>query len=147
MTNYAYSIKTSRVREPDFPYQGQQISCTSELVDFVKMLQSSDIEKFISIHLDTQNKVICLQIINGTVNQATVYPREVIRHALLSGATALILVHNHPSGNIQPSESDIKVTRIITEAAKLFEIVVHDHVIVGENYKSYSFRDSGMMPL
>ena len=146
-SQYAYSIKTSRIKEPDFPYQGQEISCTSELLEFVKTLQSADIEKLIAIYLDVQNQVICLQIINGTVNQASVYPREIIRHALLSGASAIILVHNHPSGNMRPSEADQRITKVIVEAGRLMDIKVHDHVIVGENYKFYSFREEGILPL
>jgi len=145
MKNYAYSIKTSRVKEKDFPYEGQSITCTSELVAFAKSLQDSDVEKMLSVYLDAQNRVICLQVMNGTVNQAVVYPREIIRHALLSGACAVILVHNHPSGVVRPSEADIRVTKTIQEAGKLLDIMVHDHIVIGENNRFFSFREQGLI--
>ena len=83
---YAYSLKTERVKEKDFPYAGEQITSTSELLNFVHKLQDSDIEKFLVLYLDAQNQLVCVQIIQGTVNQAVIYPREVFKHALLSGA-------------------------------------------------------------
>ena len=133
MKNYAYSN------------EGQSITCTSELVAFAKSLQDSDVEKMLSVYLDAQNRVICLQVMNGTVNQAVFYPREIIRHALLSGACAVILVHNHPSGVVMPSEADIRVTNTIKEAAKLLDIMVHDHIVIGENNRFFSFREQGII--
>ncbi len=115
---YAYSIKTTKVKEKDFPYEGQQITCTAELVKFARDLHDSDIEKMLVVYLDAQNKIICIKIDKGTVNQAVVYPREIIRHALIANASALILIHNHPSGNIRPSDADIRLTRTITETGK-----------------------------
>jgi DNA repair protein RadC len=142
--NCAYSIKTSRVKEPDFPYHGQSITCTSELVEFAKILQSADVEKMLTLYMDAQNHVVCIQMTTGTVNYAVVYPREVIRHALLTGAAAIILVHNHPSGEVKPSDADIVITRKIQEAAKLLEILVLDHIIIGEN-RFFSFREMGTL--
>lgn len=141
---YAYSLKTERVKETDFPYAGEQLTCTSELLNFVHKLQDSDIEKFLILHLDAQNQLVCVQIMQGTVNQAVVYPREVFKHALLSGASAVILVHNHPSGHPKPSDADIRMTKTIQEFAKMIEILVHDHLIVaGERF--FSFREEGLM--
>ncbi len=145
MKNCAYSIKTTRVKEPDFPYQGQKITCTSELVGFAKSLQDADIEKFLTIYLDQDNTVICIQVTTGTINQAVVYPREVIRHALLVNATALILVHNHPSENVRPSEADIRLTRTLKETAQNLELLIHDHIIIGGT-RFFSFREEGLMP-
>ena len=142
--NCAYSIKTSRVKEPDFPYAGQQITCTSELVEFAKSLQNADIEKMLTLYMDAQNHVICIQMTTGTVNYAVAYPREIIRHALLTGAVAIILIHNHPSGDVKPSDADIRITRTIQEAAKLLEINVLDHIIIGEK-RFCSFREEGIM--
>jgi len=106
MKSYAYSIKTSRVKEPDFPYHGQILTCTTDVVDFVKSLQDSDVEKMLVLYLDAQNKLICIQITTGVVNQAVVYPREVLRHGLLVNACGMILVHNHPSNNLKPSDRE-----------------------------------------
>jgi len=144
-TQYAYSIKTSRVKEPDFPYEGQRISCTAELLHFAHSLQDSDIEKMLTLYMDPQNAIICIQVNSGTVNQACVYPREIIRHALLVGSSSIILIHNHPSGCMKPSESDILLTRKIREVAEILDIIVHDHVIIGAKYKYFSFREEGLL--
>jgi len=141
---YAYSIKTTRVQEKDFPYNGQKITCTSELIDFAKSLQDADIEKFLTLYLDAQNHIICTQIMNGTINRTVVYPREVIRHALIVGACAIILMHNHPSGTVQPSPEDIRITRLIQEISKHLDIKVHDHVIIG-GQQFYSFLEEGTL--
>jgi DNA repair protein RadC len=80
----------------------------------------------------------------GSVDEAAVYVREVIRGAVDSHATAMILVHNHPSGDPQPSQADIRLTREIIEAARPLGIQVHDHVIVGAT-KSYSLKQMGLI--
>ena len=69
----------------------------------------------------------------GTIDHTPVYPREVVRRALELSATAIILVHNHPSGDPTPSKADIDMTRLIAETAKPLGIMVHDHIIVGKN--------------
>lgn len=143
---YAYSIKTSRVKEYDFPYSGQQISCTAELIDFLQSLRSADNEKFVALYLDAQNQMICIQTVDGIVNQAVVYPREIIRHALLVNASSIILAHNHPSGSLKPSDADIRLTRVIRETAAHLEILIHDHVIIaGDTGRFFSMREEGMM--
>jgi len=142
----AYSLKIQRVKEDDFPYQGQQLTCTSEVVEFLKSLQCADNEKFITLYLNAQNQLICLQIQNGVVDQAIVYPREVIRHALIVNASAVILAHNHPSGTIKPSEADVNITKIVCDIAKNLGIKIHDHIVVaGDSGQFYSFQDHGMM--
>ena len=143
-TSYAYSLKTERVREKDFPYNGNEISCTKELVDFAKKLQDSDIEKMIVVYLDAQNKLTGILPIMGTVNQAVVYPREVLKHALLCSAANIILIHNHPSGNCRPSESDIHLTKTIKDTARVLGLDVLDHLIIaGEKF--FSFREEGLI--
>jgi len=107
-------------------------------------LQSSDVEKFIVLYLDSQNKLICLQVTRGIVNQAVVYPREVLRHALLVNASAMILIHNHPSGSVRPSDADIRLTETIIKVAKSLELLVHDHIIIGGDSGTFhSMRESG----
>lgn len=142
---YAYSIKTSKVKEPDFPYRNQSLTCTTEVIDFVKSLQSSDVEKMIVLYTDAQNKLICIQIFRGIVNQAVIYPREVLRHGLLVNACGMILVHNHPSGNLRPSDADIRITRTMKETAITLDIALNDHFIIGENNKYFSFREEGYL--
>ena len=141
---YAYSLVTRRVKEPDFPYPQQLLTGTQAVVDFVKSLNDSDIEKMIALYLDAQNVLIAIQVMPGTVNQAVVYPREIMKHALLSSSSSLILVHNHPSGNVRPSEADIRLTKLIKDTGKCLDVTVHDHLIVSEK-GVFSFREEGMM--
>lgn len=103
------------------------------------------VEQFRVLFLDTRNRLILDEVLQrGTVNHTPVYPREVVRRALDVGATALILAHNHPSGDVTPSRADIEMTEKIVTAAKALEIVVHDHVIVGAS-ETFSFRERGLM--
>ena len=81
---------------------------------------------------------------SGTVNHTPVYPREVVRRALALGASSLVLVHNHPSGDPEPSREDLEVTRQVEQAASVMSIAVRDHVIVG-NGRWLSFRDEGLL--
>jgi len=80
----------------------------------------------------------------GTVDRAPVYPREVIKRALDLSATALILAHNHPSGDPTPSQSDIDMTHKIIDAGKTMGIVIHDHIIIGRN-DIVSFKTLGLI--
>jgi DNA repair protein RadC len=99
----------------------KQVSCTTELLDFcrTKMGGKKD-EEFCVIYLDAQNQIIDFETIQkGIVNQAVVYPRQVLESALKKKASAIILAHNHPSGHIRPSDADIRLTKSIQETAKV----------------------------
>ncbi|NQV98455.1 MAG: DNA repair protein RadC [Rhodospirillales bacterium] len=100
-------------------------------------------EQFHILFLNTKNVLIADEVQQiGTVNHTPVYPREVIRRALELGATALILVHNHPSGDPTPSAADIEMTRQIAAAGEKLDITLHDHIIMSKNGHT-SFRDIG----
>jgi DNA repair protein RadC len=102
-------------------------------------------ERFCVIYLDAQNRLTDIETIQeGIVNQAVVYPRKVLENALKQKASAVILVHNHPSGHVKPSDADIRLTKTIQETAKILDIIVHDHVIIGEN-RFFSFREEGLI--
>ena len=124
-----------------------QIACTSELLDFVRMaMGGKKDEEFCVIYLDAQNQIIEFETVQqGIANQAVVYPRQVLEKALQKKASALILAHNHPSGHVRPSDADIRLTRTIQETARALDILIHDHIIIGEN-RFFSFREEGMMP-
>lgn len=97
------------------------------------------------LYLNTKNRLLLDHLVHdGTVDEASIHPREVIKRGLDIGATALILVHNHPSGNPEPSRADIQVTHRITEAGRLLGITVHDHVIVGKEGQ-VSLRAKGLI--
>jgi len=105
----------------------------SQLIDYCRnSMAFSETELFRILFLDKRNALIADEIQQeGTVDHAPVYPREVVKRALELAASAIILIHNHPSGDPTPSRADIDMTRLIIEAADKLGIVVHDHVIVG----------------
>ncbi len=125
----------------------KQVTCTTELLDFCRtVMGGKKDEEFCVIYLDVQNQIIEFETVQrGVVNQAVVYPRQVLESALKKKASAIILAHNHPSGHVRPSDADIRLTRTIQETAKMLDILVHDHIIIGEN-RFFSFREEGMMP-
>lgn len=97
------------------------------------------------LYLDSRNRLILdQQVHDGTINEASIHPREVIGTAYNRGASAVILVHNHPSGNPEPSKADIQITQRLVEAGRLMNITVHDHVIVGRE-GHVSLRARGMI--
>ncbi len=102
-------------------------------------------EHFRIIFLNKKNEMMADEIQNsGTVDHTPAYPREIMKRALELGATALILIHNHPSGDPKPSQADIDMTRAILRAAEPFSIAVHDHVIVSRGGYS-SFKSMGLL--
>ncbi len=123
-----------------------QITCTSELLNYCKTYMGGlKDERFCVIYLDAQNRMTDIETIQeGIVNQAVVYPRKVLENALKKKASAVILVHNHPSGHVKPSDADIRLTKTIQETAKILDIIVHDHIIIGEN-RFFSFREEGLI--
>jgi len=102
-------------------------------------------EAFRIFYLNNKNHLIADEIFeNGTLDKIHIYPREVVKSALEHCASAIILVHNHPSGDPSPSDEDIVMTKEIAKALKLVSINVHDHLIIAQN-KHYSFRASGLL--
>jgi DNA repair protein RadC len=102
-------------------------------------------EEFRVLFLDRKNNLIADEVQSvGTIDHAPVYPREIVKRALELGASALILAHNHPSGDPAPSRADIDMTREIVQAAAALRIAVHDHVIVGRGGTA-SFKALGLM--
>ena len=124
-----------------------QIACTSELLDYCRTaMGGKKDEEFCVIYLDAQNQIIEFETVQkGVANQAVVYPRQVLESALRKKASALILAHNHPSGHVRPSDADIRLTKTIQDSARMLDILVHDHIIIGEN-RFFSFREEGLMP-
>src|SRR5215468_10878737 len=111
------------------------LSSWNDVIDYCRSgMAFSDKEQFRLLFLDKKNQLISDEIQQtGTVDHTPVYPREVIKRALELSATALILVHNHPSGDPTPSQADIQMTKAIVDIAAPLGISVHDHIIVGKN--------------
>jgi DNA repair protein RadC len=100
-------------------------------------------EFFKAIFLDSKNRVLSTETLSeGTLTASSVYPREVAHAALNHHAAALIFAHNHPSGDPNPSADDIAITRQLVFAGKVLGIMVHEHIIIGDN-RYYSFADQG----
>lgn len=118
----------------------------ARLMDYcVSTMAHEPREHFRIIFLNKKNEMIADEIQNsGTVDHTPAYPREIMKRALELSATALILIHNHPSGDPKPSQADIDMTRHIMRAAEPFNIVIHDHVIVSKNGYS-SFKNLGLI--
>ena len=116
------------------------------LLDYLRAdMAHRGVELFRVLHLNTRNILIRDEIMNhGTVDQAPVHVREVIRRALELQSAAIILVHNHPSGDPSPSRADIEITRRIVEAGKPLNIAVHDHLIIGAHGHA-SLRAQGLI--
>ena len=122
------------------------LSNWAKLLDYLNAaLARERVEQFRVLFLDTRNRLLADEAQGrGTVNHTPVYPREVVKRALELHATALILVHNHPSGDPTPSREDLAMTAEVKTAAAALSVVLHDHIIVG-NGCWVSFRQQGLL--
>jgi len=111
------------------------LSSWSALLDYCRaQMAFNDVEQFRILFLDKKNRLIADEVQQvGTVDHTPVYPREVIKRTLELSASAVILVHNHPSGDPSPSAADVQMTRQISDVARPLGITVHDHIIIGRN--------------
>ena len=124
----------------------KRLSTPSEALSFARSkLEGQSDEAFPAIYLNARNRVPAYEMVNeGTVNRAVVYPRNVVRGALDNNASALILAHNHPSGECEPSAHDISLTEAISAALKTIDVEVLDHVIIGTG-KHFSFAEEKLL--
>ena len=126
--------------------RGTSITSPTDSAEYFKAkIGHLEHEVFAVIFLDSKHQIIAFEeLFQGTIDQASVYPREVAKHALHHNAAAVIFSHNHPSGNTEPSRSDISLTETLTAALQLLGIRVLDHIIVGGN-KSESLAERGKL--
>jgi DNA repair protein RadC len=122
------------------------IQSWSALMDYCKLaMGSKKIEQFRVLFLNHRHALIADEVMQqGTINHTPVYPREIVKRALEHGAAAIILLHNHPSGDATPSKADIDITKHIIEACATIGVTVHDHVIITQT-GHYSFKSFGLM--
>jgi DNA repair protein RadC len=123
-----------------------KVKTSKDIVDyFIPYLRDMKKEVFKAVLLDGKNKIIKdVTISEGTLTKSIVHPREVIKEAVAEGAAALVLIHNHPSGEPQPSQDDIEITNRIVSACELVGIRILDHVIIGDN-NYFSFLNEGLI--
>ena len=122
------------------------LSSWRAVVDYAVMrFGHSDVEKFCVLFLNSKNRLIADEVLQqGTINHTPVYPREVVKRALNLGSSAMVLVHNHPSGDTTPSRADIEMTRSLIAIASPLDIHIHDHLIVGRGTYT-SFKERGLL--
>ncbi|MCH4200167.1 MAG: DNA repair protein RadC [Clostridium tyrobutyricum] len=138
-------VSTKLVKESEF---NLKIERSSDVFKFVNnLIGDKDREHLIILCLSTKNTVNNVSTISiGSLNSSIVHPREVFKIAILSNSASIILAHNHPSGDTEPSEEDLNVTRRIAECGRILGIEVMDHVIVGFNNPFYySFNDEKLI--
>lgn len=145
LVNPVWTLKLVRENTPDY-----RISSSTDVYELIKSsifpkLTDSNIERFYFIGLNTANEVLIIdEHASGGVNESRVYIAEIAKRLLLSNASFVILIHNHPSGNLQCSQADIQITEKIREALAYFDIKVLDHLIVGSGASDFiSFKELG----
>ena len=142
-------VKIQMIKDGSIEYGKKAISKPEELAELgLKFLKNADRENFILVCLNAKNFVNCIHLVGiGTLDKTVITPREVMKTALLSNAASIAFIHNHPSGDAQPSPEDINLTITLARCADLFQIRVLDHVIVVDDGRYESFLEKKILKL
>ena len=141
-----YKVSIRLVREGTARSNPVEILSPSDVYDFLRKLESYDREVFYCLHLSSKHHLLsCEEVSKGSLNASIVHPREVYKAAILHSAAAIIIAHNHPSGDPEPSSEDLSLTERLRNAGEIIGIQVLDHVIVGYNCY-YSMAEEGQLP-
>lgn len=135
----AFELSRRILSQPKW-FSNRKITSPQDVAEiFIPILRDDIKEKFIVVCLNSANKVIKYETISvGNLNSSVVHPREIFKVAVDNSSASIILIHNHPSGNPEPSNEDIRITKKIVESGKLLDIPVFDHLIIaGETYTSF----------
>lgn len=133
------------VREGRRRYEPRKISGPGEVYEFLKDLEKLDREVFYTLHLDGKHQIVsCEEVSKGTTTGSLVHPREVYKAAILSSSSAIIVAHNHPSGDVTPSDEDRSITERLYQAGDILGIPLLDSLIIG-NGGYHSMKDSDEM--
>jgi DNA repair protein RadC len=140
-------VKVQMIKDGTIEYGKRAIRNPQDLAELgMKFLKHADREMFLLVCLNTRNHINCIHLVSiGTVNASLVSPREVLKIAILSNASEIALLHNHPSGDVEPSEDDLKITNRLTECGELFGIQLLDHVIISDDGQYQSFMEKGLI--
>ena len=135
------------VREGQFLYKTRRISSPKDAVGIgQQFLEDADREQVIVCCLDTKNQPLSISVVSmGILNSSLIHPREIFKTAILTNAASLILYHNHPSGETEPSTEDINITKRIKEAGVLMGIELIDHIIIGSEGRYLSLKERGLL--
>lgn len=127
------------VREDAPAWLSRKFTSPEQIYEMFRDLRLEAKEHFITLHMDGKNRIVCFDRVSvGSLNQSIVHPREVFKTACLSSAAAIVLLHNHPTGDPAPSQEDIAITRRLKEAGELLGIKVLDHIIIGDSFLSFA---------
>ena len=140
-------VKVQMVKDGTIDYGKKAIKGPQDLAELGhKFIQNADREVFLLVCLNTRNHINCIHVVSiGTINTALVAPREVMKVAILSSASGIACIHNHPSGDPEPSNDDIQITNRIAECGRLFGIGLLDHVIISDGGKYESLLEKGLI--
>lgn len=140
------------LREAEVVYRGRRVPgpgfvrCAADVARICRDVEAATVERFMVLHLNQRHAVVARHVVSqGSLGCVEVHPREVFRAAIMAGAAAVILVHNHPSGDCAPSPEDWSVTKRICAAGELLGIRVLDHVVIGDgSHTSLAELDPGL---
>jgi len=142
------SVRMVKDSSNNYPGLGRKIKSPDDVNDIVNRvldINSSTVERFGILLLNTKNNVLGVHVLSvGTVNASLVSPRDVYQSALLANAVQIIAFHNHPSGDSTPSKEDVSITKRLVEAGKIIGIELVDHIVIGDN-NFYSFKSNGLI--
>lgn len=142
------SYRISLVRDGKVAAPARQVRSSRDVMDVLRTyLGDTDREHFVALLLDQKNKIIGIHTVStGSLTASIVHPRETFKAAIVSNAAAMILGHNHPSGDPQPSKEDLALTERLVAGGHLLGIPILDHVIIGDGSGlSFSFADEGLI--
>jgi DNA repair protein RadC len=140
-----YETLTVREEITNYLKPGTRYTAPQQVYETFRFLMHETKEMFICLHLDGKNKIQCMDIVSiGSLNQSIVHPREVFKTALLSNAAAILLIHQHPTGDPSASSEDVSITRRLKEAGEILGIKVLDHIIIGDG-EYLSFVERGLL--
>ena len=140
-----YRTYVRLVREASNSHKPRRIRTPSDIFEVFSGLSECDREQFYSVHLDSQHQVCGIELVTqGTLDTSLITPREVYKSAILANAQSLILIHNHPSGNPEPSHEDHSITKTLVSSGEVLGIQVLDHVIIGDN-RYFSFQEANLL--
>lgn len=126
-------------------FNGISLMNSHDLYDMFSYLSKETKEHFIVVHLDMRNRIVCIDTVSiGSMSSSVVHPREVFKSVLLSSAATIAIIHNHPSGEPDPSSDDIDITKQLKKAGDILGIPVIDHVIIG-NGSYVSLFEKGLI--
>ncbi len=140
-------VKVQMIKDGTIEYGKKAIGNPQDLAELgLKFMKNADREIFLLVCLNTRNYINCIHVVSiGTLNASLVSPREVLKTAILSNASEIAILHNHPSGDVDPSEDDLKITTRLVECGKLFDIKLLDHVIISDDGQYQSFMEKGLI--